>query len=664
MKPGDWIDDRTGYRALVRKLLYEPIPGGARWRYVWGSTLSFVFGLQVVTGLLLMTVYSPSEATAWGSVWYIQTQMTLGWLIRGLHHFGSQAMILLMPVHMLQVVFAKAYRRPREFNWWLGLALLGVVLGLALTGYLLPWDQKGFWATKVSTNIMGLTPVVGGLLQRLVVAGHEYGNLTLARFFTLHVMVLPGTLVLLLAAHIALFRRHGVSVAAEHAGRGDGNFWPDQLWRDSLACLGVLIAMLAVVGYTHGIAGDALLDAPADPSASDYPARPEWYFLFLFELLKHFEGPRMEVFGAIVLPGLVAGVLLAVPLFDKLVSSRWAHRLAVGTVVALLGGVVWLTVEAVGEDRDPPDDVWAGVQTRQARGDTLDEHDLSVLRARRFHRQRAEATRVAERALALAAANGIPPGGPLELIAGDYVIRGPQLFARHCAACHRFAGHDGMGNTPHEPATSSDLAGYGRFDWIRTLLHDPTDDRHFGRMTKSDGSAAHTRMEGFLEDLKADYTSDDDRRLLDVNFDCVAAYLADEARHPGRFADIPEDKLPNTDFAPSWAMPPDLSSGAVADDVLIRGRSMFVEVCHQCHSYRGEREGSLRAPDMFGYGSVDWIEEMIADPGAESRYRRAGREPAQMPAFKDRLSERDRRLIARWLVETAPGPAQRSLPDK
>ncbi len=148
----DWVEHRTGVAALLRKLLYEDIPGGARWRYVWGSVLVFLFIIQVLTGGLLMTVYAPSATTAWSSVWYIQTQMTLGWLIRGLHHFAAQALVVLMLVHVLQVLIAKAYRPPREFNWWFGVGLFHVVLALALTGYLLPWDQKGYWATKVATR--------------------------------------------------------------------------------------------------------------------------------------------------------------------------------------------------------------------------------------------------------------------------------------------------------------------------------------------------------------------------------------------------------------------------------------------------------------------------------------------------------------------------------
>src|SRR5881394_1567341 len=172
-------------------MLIERIPGGARWRYVWGSCLAFVFMIQLVTGVLLMTAYAASDTSAWGSVYFIQYQMDFGWLIRGLHHFGSQTMVVLLAIHMLQVVIAGAHLPPREVNWWLGLLLLAVILGMGLTGYLLPWDQKGFYATKVATNIAAKMPGIGPHLQTFLVGGPEYGNATLTRFFTLHVWVLP-----------------------------------------------------------------------------------------------------------------------------------------------------------------------------------------------------------------------------------------------------------------------------------------------------------------------------------------------------------------------------------------------------------------------------------------------------------------------------------------
>src|SRR3989440_4591151 len=157
----DWADHRTGGRKIVHHALFENVPGGARWRYVWGSTLTFTLVVQFITGIFLWMAYSPSSLTAWESVYYIQHEMLGGWLLRGIHHFTAQAMVVLLVLHLLQVIIDGAYKAPREVNFWLGLILMMIVLGLSLTGYLLPWDQKGYWATKVATNIAGITPVVG-----------------------------------------------------------------------------------------------------------------------------------------------------------------------------------------------------------------------------------------------------------------------------------------------------------------------------------------------------------------------------------------------------------------------------------------------------------------------------------------------------------------------
>src|SRR5689334_12816583 len=263
----NWFDDRTGFRALMHEALYESIPGGSRWRYVWGSTLVFAFSVQVITGLFLWMAYSPSAGSAWESVYYIQHQMQFGWLLRGVHHFMAQLMIVLLALHMLQVVWDGAYRAPREVNFWLGLVLLQIVLGLSLTGYLLPWDQKGYWATIVATNLVGIVPGVGPQLQSLVVGGTEYGHHTLTRFFALHAGVLPAALIGMLVAHIALFRRHGITAKLPKR-KPDAAFWPDQVLKDAVACLAVLATMLFIL-WRPSMAGHAPgieLGAPADPS--------------------------------------------------------------------------------------------------------------------------------------------------------------------------------------------------------------------------------------------------------------------------------------------------------------------------------------------------------------------------------------------------------------
>ena len=175
----DWIDDRTGIARLTREALFENIPAGARWRYVWGSALTFAILVQFITGIMLWMFYSPSANSAWESVYFIEEEVTGGALLRGIHHWMSQFMIVLLVLHLVQVVIYGAYKAPREFNFWFGLGLLGITMALGLTGYLLPWDQKGFWATEVATNIVGSTPLIGDQLKQLVIGGSEAGHHTL-----------------------------------------------------------------------------------------------------------------------------------------------------------------------------------------------------------------------------------------------------------------------------------------------------------------------------------------------------------------------------------------------------------------------------------------------------------------------------------------------------
>jgi len=366
----DWLDHRTGYRKLLSALLLEHIPGGAKWRYVWGSALAFVFLIQLITGILLMTAYSPGETTAWGSVYYIQYQMEFGWLIRGLHHFGSQAMVVLLGVHMLQVVIAGAHLPPREVNWWLGLLLMGAVLGLSLTGYLLPWDQKGYWATRVATNIVSTLPVAGPWLQQVIVGGPEYGHHTLTRFYALHVGILPPLVIILMIAHVAVFRRHGVT-HPKHP-KGEGLFWPDQAFRDMLVGMAIFGGLLTLATMRHGhkietpqaqeqqsaweamaYAGrdgrGANLDAPANPDKPYNVARPEWYFLFLFQLLKYFPGDLIIV-GTVIIPQAVGLLLFLLPLFGYGAMRKFGHALGVVVVLGVLTGAGILTALALHHD--------------------------------------------------------------------------------------------------------------------------------------------------------------------------------------------------------------------------------------------------------------------------------------------------------------------------
>jgi quinol-cytochrome oxidoreductase complex cytochrome b subunit len=213
---GNWLDERIGWRSVWQTIFERKIPK-VNWLYTLGSASLFVAVNQIVTGILLTIYYVPTPDHAYDSVQYISTQVPAGWLIRGLHHWGASAMVVLVVVHMLRIIFMGAYKFPREVTWLTGVFLLLVTLGFGFTGYLLPWDQKAFWATTVGTRIAGTPPVIGDSILRIMRGGEELSAVTLARFFGVHVWVLPTLLLSLVFVHMYLVIRIGIS-APPHKG--------------------------------------------------------------------------------------------------------------------------------------------------------------------------------------------------------------------------------------------------------------------------------------------------------------------------------------------------------------------------------------------------------------------------------------------------------------
>jgi ubiquinol-cytochrome c reductase cytochrome b subunit len=440
---GDWFDQRTGHRELVRHALEEPVRGGARWAYVFGSALVVLFGLQVLTGAAMALYYSPSATDAWASVDFIQHHVWLGWLTRGLHHLGASGMVVVAGLHLLQTLWFRAYRAPRELNWLTGLALLLLVLTFALTGYLLPWDQKGYWATQVATSLIGLAPGVGDPLQRIAQGGASYGNLTLTRFYGAHVVLLPALTTALIAAHLWLFRRHGVTTPPwmpEAQGEAkQETFFPKQVAMDAGFALLLVAVLVGLAVRSHG----TTLEAPADPS-SQYLARPEWYFLPLFQLLKYFHG-SWELVGAL-LPGVGLAFVAALPFLHRYWSARRP---------AMARGLAWVVTAGL-----------AGAGGLGVMADRQDAADPTVAKLRE------QADREAELAERLATI-GVPVTGPLDLYKNDPVVWGERVYTRKCQTCHHPCSNDPYKGDPC-------LEGYASREWIARLLRQPSSKYFFG----------------------------------------------------------------------------------------------------------------------------------------------------------------------------------------
>jgi ubiquinol-cytochrome c reductase cytochrome b subunit len=358
---GAWIDERLGIYALSRAFLDRKIPGNIGWWHTLGSALLVLIIVQVVTGIALTLSYVPSPDHAYESVLYID-QTPFGALVRAVHHWSAGLIVLLIGLHVLRVFIWGAYKYPRELAWVGGALLFFVILGFGFTGYLLPWDQKAYWATVVGTNIAGSAPIIGGAVMELVRGGQQLGAVTLARFYGIHVWVLPATLGLLVAFHLFGVIRQGIAASPrrkpvverqpdesrraayerEYAAEKEAGkpFWK-ALWKDAVVALAVVVGVTVVA-----VLAGAQLEPRANPNAI-YTPRPEWYFLDLFQLLWYFGGTYEPlIIFTLFTFGMVVFVL--VPFLDRGRARHPRQRpLATslaGLVVLVVLGLTFLAI--------------------------------------------------------------------------------------------------------------------------------------------------------------------------------------------------------------------------------------------------------------------------------------------------------------------------------
>ena len=342
-----WIDERSGIKKPLEAFLYKPVPSLVGWTHTLGFTLLFLLTVQLVTGVFLAINYAPTPDAAYASVTYITERVLFGAFVRGLHRWAANLMVIFVGLHMIRVFLFGSYKYPRELTWILGVSLLLIVMGFVFTGVLLPWDQKGYWATVVGIKIAGTTPLIGDFLMRVIQGGEGLGEATLTRFYILHVILLPGTIVLLAAAHVLLVHRLGESPAwevttteqeKEIASKGQP-FYPYQVFRDVTVALVVFLVTIILALFSG-----APLERLADPNDTLYLPRPDWPFLFLFQILKYFSGP-LELVGTIVIPLIVIVILFLLPFIDRNRNKRPLKRpWALGFMVLGILGLAVLTL--------------------------------------------------------------------------------------------------------------------------------------------------------------------------------------------------------------------------------------------------------------------------------------------------------------------------------
>jgi ubiquinol-cytochrome c reductase cytochrome b subunit len=335
---GSWFDARLQLAAPIRETMEHPIPRDtASWAYVFGSAAMTAFGLQLVTGILLALIYVPSAGEAWNSLQILNHQISLGWFVRALHGWGSNFMVAIVLIHMVQVFLFGAYKYPRELTWTLGIFLLLMTLGMAFTGQVLRFDQDAYWGLGLGASIVSRVPILGPTLVSLMMGGPIIGGATLSRFFALHVFVIPGLLMLFVALHVLLVLKLGINewpmpgrlvrradyLEKYHAlTQTDGvPFVPYGVWKD-VVFSGVILLAVAACAYYFGPFGPT---GQPDPRIIQTAPRPDFFFLWLYALLSLLP-PQLETPVLLIGPVIALIFLLGLPFFAGEGEKSWKRR--------------------------------------------------------------------------------------------------------------------------------------------------------------------------------------------------------------------------------------------------------------------------------------------------------------------------------------------------
>ncbi len=541
-----WVNKRTGLGSIMQASLDEPIPGGARLAYVFGSGLLFIFISQVITGIALALYYVPSAETAHTSVAYITKQVAAGAFLRSLHYYGSSAMIIVLALHFLQTFLWGSFKGRRELLWISGALLSFLVLAMGFTGYLLPWDQKAYFATAVGTNIVGEIPLIGEWLTRLLRGGDALGTLTLSRFYVAHLFLIPAAIFLFIGVHIALFRKAGPAGPIEedpvHPKLPAEGFYPRQVIMDMAFALLLMIG-LGILAYFHPVA----LGPVANPADTQFLPRPEWYYLSMFEWLKFWQG-RTVVFAIVVVPGILALLFFLLPFLDRSLERRpWRRPIPVLAVAIVLVGAIFLGIKSRMDDaRDPTSAAQIALQDQQEKTYTEAPFEPYV---------------------------ETPGGaGPVEVATGPVepsVALGKGIFgANGCSGCH---GENGTG-TPAGPSLVGVTSKF-RSDELTGLLREPNAKMRAGAMPAVDLSA--TDMSALVSYLGALGTS-------------AANVPATHTAQPHTPAEPLRAAKPSQHFT---------AATATAAASIAAGQKIFeTHACSACHGADGG--GTARAPAL------------------------------------------------------------------
>ncbi|MBI5241671.1 MAG: cytochrome bc complex cytochrome b subunit [Elusimicrobia bacterium] len=338
-----WLDERYKLSSFLEWARHKTVPVH-RWTifYYTGGVCLFLFLVQIATGILLLMYYRVGAESSYESVRFITSQVEFGWLMRSVHSWAANLLIFFVLAHMFSIFVMRSYRSPRELSWVTGCFLLGLMMAFGFSGYLLPWNELAYFATKVGTDIVGQLPVAGGWLLKLVRGGEEVTGATLSRFFGLHVAILPAAATCLIGVHLLFVQVQGMSHGED--AKAHMPFFPNFVLRDLalwLVALNVICVLAVFFPWELGLKADALKSAPAG-------IKPEWYFLSQYQLLKVMPARILLVPGelwGIFLFGAAGGAVLLLPFWDSLIRARgkerWLDVLGWGALAATAALTVW-----------------------------------------------------------------------------------------------------------------------------------------------------------------------------------------------------------------------------------------------------------------------------------------------------------------------------------
>jgi len=579
-----WFDRRTGLNKILKVSLDEPIPGGARWAYVFGSGLLFIFISQVITGICLAIYYVPSAQNAHVSVAYITKQVAAGDFLRSLHYYGASAMLIVLMLHFLQTFLYGAYKGRRELLWMSGGTLALLVIAMAFTGYLLPWDQKAYFATAVGTNLVSKVPFVGEWLEQFMRGGDTIGTLTLSRFYIAHVMIIPGFIFAIIASHIYLFRKAGaagpVSENPVKPQLPPESFYPKQVILDMVFAT-LLMVVLGFLAHFHPVG----LGPRANPSASNYLPRPEWYFLPFFEWLKFWEGPR-TIFGVILFPAVLALLFFFLPFLDRKLERRpWRRPVPLLAVSVVLLGMAYLGFLSHYQDMHSP-----SVRRQLAQ---------QAAQEKAYDKTPFEPYTQAPGSLNLLQPASFNP----------MVARGKALFSQNgCSGCHGARGRGAIG-----PSLVGIGKKYNRPKLVSLIEH-PTAAMHAA------GMPAHFNMSGKQVKELVSYLDALGTPAENVQPQTTPLSASSTSSSPAPAAPTPSSSVPVAP-TPSASSPSSSAAPAGKAALIAQGHKIFqAQACFACHGNMAQ--GTSRAPTLAGWAaktSASVVRRDITHPTAAMR---------------------------------------------